>query len=85
MGVCNPNVPITCLVDIPGLPGAAAGGVSDLVGNSFAAAMRDGATWVIKTTVAWWIEVPAVDLAATPVDDPRLRPVARGRGRRRRA
>jgi hypothetical protein len=68
MGVCNPNLPITCLVNIPGLPDAAAGGVSDLVGNSFAAAMRDGATWVIKTTVAWWIEVPAVDLTTTPVD-----------------
>src|SRR4051794_24913484 len=68
MDVCNPNLPITCLVNIPGLPDAAAGGVSDLVGNSFAAAMRDGATWVIKTTVAWWIEVPAVDLTTTPVD-----------------
>ena len=28
----------------------------------------DGAAWVIKTTVAWWIEVPAVDLGTTPVD-----------------
>jgi hypothetical protein len=65
---CNPNVPITCLPDIPGLPEAGASGVSDLVGNSFATAMRDGATWVIKTTVGWWINVPAVDLTRTPVD-----------------
>jgi hypothetical protein len=65
---CNPNVPITCLPGIPGLPEAGASGVSDLVGNSFAAAMRDGATWVIKTTVGWWISVPAVDLTRTPVD-----------------
>ncbi|MCI2238110.1 hypothetical protein MN205_06345 [Kineococcus sp. TRM81007] len=28
--------------------------------------MRDGATWVIKTTVGWWLEVPSIDLAGSP-------------------
>ncbi|NAZ81036.1 hypothetical protein GTR02_04300 [Kineococcus sp. R8] len=28
--------------------------------------MRDGATWIIKTTVGWWLEVPSIDLAESP-------------------
>ena len=44
------------------------GAEKEISGIDVRAAMRDGATWVIKTTVAWWIEVPAVDLATTPVD-----------------
>jgi hypothetical protein len=42
--------------------------MSDGIADGFAASMRDGATWVIKTTVGWWIDVPAIDLSASPVD-----------------
>src|SRR5215213_3516273 len=28
--------------------------------------MRDGAAWVIKTTIGWWIAVPALDLTRSP-------------------
>jgi hypothetical protein len=61
---CVPSMPLTC-VPIGDAAGAAAGGV---LGNAFAEAMRDGAAWVIRTTIGWWIEVPAVDLAASPAD-----------------
>jgi hypothetical protein len=36
------------------------------LGNSFADAMRDGAQWVIRSTVGWWVDVPAVNLTASP-------------------
>jgi hypothetical protein len=61
---CVPSMPLTC-VPIGDAAGAAAGGV---LGNTFAEAMRDGAAWVIRTTIGWWIDVPAVDLAASPAD-----------------
>jgi hypothetical protein len=54
--------PLSC-VPIGDAAGAAASGV---LGNAFAEAMRDGASWVIRTTIGWWIEVPAIDLAASP-------------------
>lgn len=41
---------------------AAVGAVS----TTFAETIRDGAEWVIKTTVGWWIDVPAIDLEASP-------------------
>lgn len=63
---CQPLVPATCVVD--GAGSAIGGAVSSTLGNTFADSMRDGATWVIKTTIAWWIEVPAIDLGRTPVD-----------------
>src|SRR3954451_847711 len=28
--------------------------------------MRDGAAWVIKTTIGWWIAVPSLDLTDSP-------------------
>ncbi len=59
---CIPAIPSTCLVD--GAVDAATG----LVGNAFADAMREGAAWVIETTVGWWINVPAVDLTRSPAD-----------------
>ena len=59
---CIPAIPATCVVD--GAVDAATG----LVGNAFADAMRDGAAWVIETTVGWWISVPAVDLTSSPAD-----------------
>lgn len=59
---CNPIDPVTCVID-----GVASAATSSL-GNSFADAMRDGASWVLRTTIAWWIEVPAIDLNRSPVD-----------------
>src|SRR6266446_4665172 len=31
--------------------------------------MRDGSRWVIENTVGWWINVPSIDLAKTPVQE----------------
>lgn len=59
---CVPAVPVTC-VPVGDAVGAAAG---DVLGNAFAEAMRDGASWVVRTTIGWWIEVPAIDLEASP-------------------
>src|SRR5215212_1479820 len=61
---CIPGLPAACL-------GSAASGISanlatGVLGNGFADAMRDGAAWVIKTTIGWWIDVPALDLATSP-------------------
>jgi hypothetical protein len=28
--------------------------------------MRDGAQWVIRSTVGWWVDVPAINLTASP-------------------
>lgn len=62
--MCVPAIPVTCL------PGAVGGAVGDVattaLGNAFAESMRDGAAWVIRTTVGWWVDVPAVDLATSP-------------------
>lgn len=61
---CIPGIPIGCGTGAIGdAVGSAASGV---MGNAFADAMRDGATWIIKTTVGWWIDVPAIDLAGSP-------------------
>lgn len=61
---CIPVIPASCAIGAAGSAiGSAAQGV---VGNAFADAMRDGAAWVIKTTVGWWIDVPAIDLAGSP-------------------
>ncbi|MBC3763444.1 hypothetical protein ACUN7V_20215 [Quadrisphaera oryzae] len=46
--------------------GAVADAATASLGNSFADAMREGATWVIKTTIGWWVEVPAIDVANSP-------------------
>jgi hypothetical protein len=59
---CIPAIPSTCVVD------AATDAVTGVVGNAFADAMREGAEWVIKTTVGWWINVPAVDLTRSPAE-----------------
>jgi hypothetical protein len=66
---CNPLIPVTCAGDVIGAGiGAAGDAAAASLGNSFADAMREGATWVIKTTIGWWIDVPSVDLTAAPVD-----------------
>jgi hypothetical protein len=63
---CNPLLPVSCAID--GAGQIVDGAASSALGNSFADAMREGAAWVIKTTIGWWIEVPAIDLTASPVD-----------------
>src|SRR4051812_42084136 len=61
---CIPGLPAACLGNpANGIAGNLATGV---LGNGFADAMRDGAAWVIKTTIGWWINVPALDLATSP-------------------
>jgi hypothetical protein len=61
---CIPVIPASCALDAAG--GAIGTAAQGVMGNAFADAMRDGATWVIKTTVGWWIDVPAIDLAGSP-------------------
>ena len=57
---CDPFHPVACAT------GAVADAATASLGNSFADAMREGASWVIKTTIGWWIEVPAIDLVSSP-------------------
>ena len=57
---CLPGAPVLCTN-----PGQAVGNV---LGSVFADQMREGAAWVIKTTIGWWIDVPAIDLTTSPAD-----------------
>src|SRR5215218_9298635 len=61
---CLPGLPPTCLGSAVG--DVAGGLATGVLGNGFADAMRDGAAWVIKTTIGWWIAVPALDLTTSP-------------------
>ena len=61
---CLPLIPLSCVID--GVGNAAGGLATTALGNGFADAMRDGAQWVIRTTVGWWIDVPAINLATSP-------------------
>jgi hypothetical protein len=64
---CDLLNPASCLID-----GATAGvdAVGDAaaaaVGNQFAEAMAGGASWVLRTTIGWWVNVPAIDLQTSP-------------------
>src|SRR3954451_8254965 len=60
---CNPMMPASCAVTAG--QAAVSAGVRR-VGDAFAGAMRDGATWDVKTTVGWWIDVPAMNLDTSP-------------------
>lgn len=62
---CDPLVPVTC-VNLPDPIGEAGDAVAGALGNQFAEAMADGAGWVLRTTVGWWVDVPAVDLVTSP-------------------
>jgi hypothetical protein len=62
---CDPLVPVTC-VDLPDPIGEAGDAVAGALGNEFAQAMADGAGWVLRTTVGWWVDVPAVDVVTSP-------------------
>lgn len=62
--MCSPLHPASCVTDVVG---AGVGKVAGAVGNAFADVIRGGATWIIKTTIGWWIEVPAIDLEHSPV------------------
>ncbi len=65
---CNPLIPVTCAGEvIAGGAGAVGDAAAASLGNSFADAMRDGATWVITTTIGWWVDVPSIDLSEAPV------------------
>ena len=61
---CIPVITTSCVLDAIG--GAAGGAATTALGNGFADAMRDGAQWVIRTTVGWWIDVPPIDLTTSP-------------------
>ncbi len=61
---CLPLIPLSCVID--GVGSAAGGVAATALGNGFADAMREGAQWVIRTTVGWWIDVPAINLATSP-------------------
>src|SRR5680860_1562694 len=65
---CIPSMPATCAAaDATGqIVGGAGDAVAGVVGNQFADAMREGAAWVMATTMGWWIDVPAVDLLDSP-------------------
>src|SRR5690242_1707315 len=60
---CDPLQPASCVASVAASGAEAA---TTAVASSFADTMRDGAVWVIKTTVAWWIDVPAIDLDTSP-------------------
>ncbi|HEY6795891.1 MAG TPA: hypothetical protein VI248_14525, partial [Kineosporiaceae bacterium] len=60
---CDPLQPASCVVSVAASGAEAA---TAAVANSFAETIREGAVWVIRTTVAWWVEVPAIDLDASP-------------------
>ena len=62
---CDPLVPATC-IDLPNPIGEAGDAVAGAVGNQFAQAMADGAGWVLRTTIGWWVDVPAVDVVTSP-------------------
>ncbi|MDP9417181.1 MAG: hypothetical protein M3P48_04970 [Actinomycetota bacterium] len=65
---CNPLIPATCADEVVNRGAGAVGDAAAAsLGNSFADAMRDGATWVIATTIGWWVDVPSIDLSAAPV------------------
>src|SRR3954454_8380602 len=61
---CIPIIPASCVVD--GLGGFVGDAATGALGNGFAEAMRGGAQWVIRTTVGWWVDVPAIDLTTSP-------------------
>jgi len=64
---CSPLDPLSCATGAVGaVVGSAATAASVTLGNSFADAMRDGAAWVISTTIGWWLEVPSIDLTSSP-------------------
>jgi hypothetical protein len=61
---CMPAIPASCVLG--SLGDAAGSAVTSTLNNGFADAMRDGAQWVIHTTVGWWIDVPPIDLVTSP-------------------
>lgn len=63
MAICNPLHPVDCVQTIVG---GAAGAVAKAGAEGLADALREGAKWVIKTTVGWWLNIPSIDLANSP-------------------
>jgi hypothetical protein len=59
---CSPGLdfnPLDC-------PGAVVDGIASATGNALADAMRSGSSWVLKETTGWWLQVPAIDISASP-------------------
>lgn len=64
---CNLLNPASCLLDGAAAgAGAVGGAAAAAVGNQFAEAMAGGASWVLRTTIGWWVNVPAIDLQTSP-------------------
>jgi hypothetical protein len=49
------------------IPNALTDTASDVGTSGLAHALQSGAEEVMKTTMGWWVNVPSIDLAATPV------------------
>jgi hypothetical protein len=58
-----PFNPARCVSDAVG--GAVGGAVRWGV-DGFADALREGAEWVMRSTVGWWLNIPSIDLASSP-------------------
>jgi hypothetical protein len=56
--------PIGCGVKT--VVGGAVGGAVRWGVDGFADALREGAQWVMRTTVGWWLNIPSIDLASSP-------------------
>lgn len=62
MAVCNlVTSPVGCATN------AATGAAADAVAGGLASQIREGAEWMVRTTIGWWINVPSIDLGASPV------------------
>jgi len=65
--LCNPITdPIGCVTDVVGGVGST---VAKAGAEGLADAFRDGAKWVIKTTVGWWLNIPSIDIASSPAGE----------------
>ncbi|MCA1703295.1 MAG: hypothetical protein LC808_08550 [Actinobacteria bacterium] len=57
-----PLNPVDCVT-------GAIGTVAKAGAEGLADAFRDGAKWVIKTTVGWWLNIPSIDIASSPAGE----------------
>lgn len=62
--VCPLN-PLDCPVIGP-VVDTVVGGAANAAGNAFAETIRDGAKWVMRTSVGWWLNVDSIDIASSP-------------------
>lgn len=64
MADCNPLLPHTCIGDAIG---GAVSSAASAAGESLAEQFREGAEWVIETTVGWWLTPNAIDIESAGV------------------